>query len=463
MTDPVVDPAYCSAMDFLYGRLNYERLSSVTAKYPFRLKRTDQLLSAIGLDKYRFSQNARPAVPIVHVAGTKGKGSTCRMVAAALTASGLRTGTYTSPHIHQLEERFVVDGEMCPPDRFVQLVNQLQPIVQRVTDQSGVPPSFFELTTCLALMHFERSECDVVVLEVGLGGRLDSTNVCAATVAAITSIGLDHQHVLGDTLAEIAAEKAGIVKSSAPVVCGVTDEQPLKVIQDVALQNSASLFAMGDQFSFRYQPADDWGGRMIWQGQNQPLREHRELNLALEGEHQAHNAAIAFSILDLLKSNGVAVDEDNAIAAISELTFPARIERFDLPHGDRVIVDAAHNGDSVDALCDCVGQRSSGRNVKFVFGTSRDKDAIEMLEQISKTTDAIILTRYHLNPRFRCPQELLGQLPPRIASKCVVEENPIAACQRALERDDEASNLVVVCGSFFLAAETRQWVSEQCS
>lgn len=219
---PAKEVRYQDALGFLYDRINYERMASGTSRYPFRLKRITELLRRLGLAGYLHTDSPEPKVPLVHIAGTKGKGSTAAMLAAALSAADLRTGLYTSPHLHHLEERFRVDGQPCSSEQLISLVEQIKPATELVEQQIG-SLSFFELTTAIALMHFDATECDAIVMEVGLGGRLDSTNVCSPSVSAITSIGLDHQHVLGETLVEIAAEKAGILKAGVPVVSGVAD------------------------------------------------------------------------------------------------------------------------------------------------------------------------------------------------------------------------------------------------
>ena len=245
---PVDDQAYREALGFLYDRIDYERMASETARYPFRLQRTNQLLEQLGLGEYLHSQTNQPKVPIIHIAGTKGKGSTAAMVAAALSAAGLRTGLYTSPHLHRLEERFQIGGQPCTSSDLVSLVARVEPITESIAHQANRSPSFFELITAIALLHFDASHCDAIVLEVGLGGRLDSTNVCAPSVTAITSIGLDHQHVLGESLAEIAAEKAGICKPGVPSVSGVVGREAAEVIEARALQGGSTLFQLGRDF-----------------------------------------------------------------------------------------------------------------------------------------------------------------------------------------------------------------------
>ena len=194
---PAKGTHYQDALRFLYDRINYERMVSAGSRYQFRLKRITELLRQLDLAGYLYADSPQPKVPLVHIAGTKGKGSTAAMVAATLSAAGLRTGLYTSPHLHRLEERFCVDGRPCLPEQLISLVDRMRPACEQV-EQSIGPLSFFELTTAIALMHFHASNCDAIVLEVGLGGRLDSTNVCSPKRVR------DHIHWLGTTNMSLA-------------------------------------------------------------------------------------------------------------------------------------------------------------------------------------------------------------------------------------------------------------------
>lgn len=231
-----------SAFDFLFGRINYERTSLVPySTGEFKLDRIRRLLAALGDPHKKF--------PAIHIAGTKGKGSTAAMMASILQVAGYRVGLYTSPHLNSLEERFVVNGQLCSEPEFVSLVQEIQRAVHEIAEQelSGVSPplgehTFFEITTALGLLHFARQNVDAAVLEVGLGGRLDSTNVCLPAVCIITTISFDHTRQLGNTLALIAAEKAGIIKPGVPVVSGVTNDEPREVIRVIAAQQNAPLY-----------------------------------------------------------------------------------------------------------------------------------------------------------------------------------------------------------------------------
>ena len=387
-------------MGYLYGRINYEKLVNSGRRYPFRLRRMVELLVRLDLAHWVHPSHlqsdsdenetehveelslekvtAKHPVPIVHIAGTKGKGSTATMVASALTAAGIKTGVYTSPHLHQLEERFRIDGQICSPAELVGLVDRVRLVANEMAEDDAGEPTFFELTTAISLLHFHLGKCQAVVLEVGLGGRLDSTNVCLPTVSVITSIGLDHQHVLGDTKELIAAEKAGIIKPGVPVVCGVTEPGPQSVIADIAQTNHAQLFQLDRDFKVQSETDPDWGSRMSFISLASTLESMAEIQLSLEGAHQTRNASLAIAVVQILAQlNLHHVDDDALRTALANLTCEGRIERYRLPNDVTVIIDAAHNDDSISALCEAIRKRAptNAPPITFIFGTSIDKDA----------------------------------------------------------------------------------------
>ncbi|MGB7348101.1 MAG: folylpolyglutamate synthase/dihydrofolate synthase family protein [Pirellulaceae bacterium] len=484
------DARYSKAIGFLCDRINYEKLASGTARYPFRIHRTGALLKKLGLSGYLADQVSRPLVPIVHIAGTKGKGSTSTMVASILTAAGFRTGLYTSPHLIDLEERFRIDGNPCSRLELAELTERIAPVAKELADEDQGVPSFFELTTAAALLHFHTQKCDAIVLEVGLGGRLDSTNVCMSSVTAITSIGLDHQHVLGNTLAEIAGEKAGIIKSGVPVVSGVRsvggDTVPISrdaaaVIATKATEANAPLIQLGRDFDFKSVPDADWGSRLDFQTLKEcpsPTTSDAtrlgDVELKLDGDHQAHNASLAIQIVAQLRSDRdgsplLKISDQAIRSGLKNVKCPGRIERFRLPGDVTVIVDAAHNDDSVNALCRCLDQRKGDRSLAIVFGTSQDKSAESMLQRLAPRADLLVLTQYAGNPRFRPTKDLLPMVPQAAIRKTIVGATPIEACRSGLEFVRESmggdstfvGGTMVVCGSFFLAAETRSWIESQ--
>ena len=509
---PSRGPDYHRALGYLYGQIDYERLAGVSSGYRFRLRRMRRLLHRLGLQHFLhrsgfptgdpvetdgFASTGRPdrtdapqsnrtgtdreppktspardpslpPVPLVHIAGTKGKGSTAAMVAAMLTAAGSRTGLYTSPHLQYLEERFRVDGRLADENEFVTLVEEVRAAADRLAADGEGEASFFELTTAMALLHFHRRGCDAVVMEVGLGGRLDSTNVCGPSVSVITSIGLDHQHVLGDTVDEIAAEKAGIVKPNVPLVCGVrrhddphprppVDGRPAEVIAEIASRHGAPLFQIGVDFDLLATPNADWGSRLDFQSHSPSLKSIAGVELGTDGDHQAHNAAVAIAAVQLLWARHAAEPPARFADVLATLTCEARIERFPLPGNVVGIIDAAHNPDSIAALCETIRRRFADRPATIVFGTSRDKPAATMLRQLAPLADRMVLTRFHGNPRFVDPADLRDLAPDSLAGKIDLHDDPLAACQAALD-SRSAGGLLLVCGSFFLAAETRPWM-----
>ena len=247
-------PRHAAAIDFLLGRIDHERTSSIPYQArEFRLDRMRDLLARLG--------NPHDKLRIVHVAGTKGKGSTSAMIAAALSACGYKTGLYTSPHLERVEERVRVNLIPCDSEAFASLVERMRPVVEqmdaeyRVANPFEPGPTYFEITTAIALLHFADEQTDFAVLEVGLGGRLDSTNVCTPLVSVITSISYDHMEQLGATLALIAAEKAGIIKPGVPVVSGVIDNEPRQAIVEAARRNGCPLTELSADFDYSYNPA----------------------------------------------------------------------------------------------------------------------------------------------------------------------------------------------------------------
>ncbi len=462
------------------GRIDYERARSLPYRSRrFKLDRMRQLAAILG--------HPEAAFPAIHVAGTKGKGSSASMIAAALTAAGLRTGLYTSPHLHRLEERFVVDARQCSEPELVSLFADLQVAVCQMDDMAGdrrSGPTYFEITTAAALRHFQLKQVDCAVLEVGLGGRLDSTNICHPVVSVITTISLDHTRQLGETRAEIAAEKAGIIKPSVPVVTGVLQSEPLEVIKSIAAENNSPLLALERDFHFEHRvlPGEETAsgrrpdGNAINYCENVDgvSRSIDDVRVAMLGKHQAANAAVALATLGQLQRQGWNIDEAAVRTGLAHTRCPARFEVV----GERptVVLDAAHNPASVVALSDALDQHFPSRPRLLIFATSVDKDAAQMLAQLLPSFEHVVLTRYLNNPRAVDPSEL-EQLAKKITHQRIVGQNiagqrevpqlhidtcpnPRAAWQRiqALVTPD---HVICVTGSFFLAAEMREYLRTQ--
>ncbi len=424
-------PEYRQAIEFLFGRINYERTASMPAGgRDLNLTRMRRLLELLG--------DPHERLRVVHIAGTKGKGSTATLVAAALSAAGYRTGLHTSPHLHHVEERLVVDGKACTPETMAALVQTARPAVawlDREFGQDGrtAGPTYFEITTALTLLYFAQSQVDLAVVEVGLGGRLDSTNVCHPLVTVITSISFDHTRQLGNTLALIAREKAGIIKPNVPVVSGAIHPEAAEVIQRVAEDQNSPLSVLDQQFRFTYRaPGED----------STQLNSHvcyeeradggawefvfRQLQLGLLGRHQAENAAIALAAVRQLPPPWQ-VSEDSIRQAFAAARCPARIEI--VSHHPVTIVDVAHNVASAMALMQVIAECFPRTRRTLVLAATRGKDVPGILRVLLPGFDSVVCTRYVSNPRAMNPVELC-----EIARRVAREENCLSAGSHSLFR-----------------------------
>lgn len=444
-----MNDAHGRALQFLFGRLNYERTPPRQGTEAFRLGRMRELLDRLG----------RPdeGLPIVHVAGTKGKGSTAAMIACCLTAAGYRAGLYTSPHLQCLEERFAVDGLACAPQDLAEMVESLRPAVAAMDAAGdGDGPTFFELTTALAWLDFARRGAEIAVLEVGLGGRLDSTNVCRPEVTLITNISFDHTRQLGNTLASIAGEKAGIVKPGVPLVSGVEGEESLAVIQRVCRERNAPWLQLGRDFGYEHTPAhhlerDAAADSMRYWGAGELGPPMEQLELGLLGRHQATNAASAIACLALLRGRGWRIEESAIRSGLASVRCPGRVEV--LCRRPTVVLDTAHNLASIEATLTTLRESFEPRRRTLVFGASGEKDLRGMLRQLTGEFDRIILTRFVENPRAADPRALAA-LAAEFGAASEVADSPEEAWRMACEEMAE-EDLICVTGSFFLAAEMR--------
>jgi dihydrofolate synthase/folylpolyglutamate synthase len=470
-----------SALAYLFGRIDYERADRFpSCSHGLSLDRMRELASRLGDPQRRF--------PVVHVAGTKGKGSTSGMIAAVLTASGYRTGLYISPHVDCVEERMQIDGRRCEAAEFVDLIRRIRPVVDALDGEyeargEGKPgPTYFEITTAAALLHFVRHQVDVAVLEVGLGGRLDSTNICQPEVAVITSISFDHMRQLGNTLASIAGEKAGIIKPGVPVVTGVTEAESLDVIRQTALRHDCECYLAGRHFHHRYRGShpptwesapsaawpQGWSEFDYWEDAASGRYELEGLRMGLLGRHQAANAAVAVATLGRLRERGWRAEEAAIRAGLSRVDMPARTEV--LRRRPMVLLDAAHNVASVRALIEVIRETcpatAAGRRI-LVFAASQDKDVAAMLRPLLAEFDVAILTRFRNNPRAAHPDVMLQTAEQIAADKAgdscrlITRDNSTDAWNlaRSLATDDD--DVICVAGSFFLASELRGLISQQ--
>jgi dihydrofolate synthase/folylpolyglutamate synthase len=461
------DPRYRAALSHLFDRINYEKSTDQPyTKNNFKLGRMAYLLELLG--------NPHLAAPVVHIAGTKGKGSVSWLLAEAFRRSGLKTGLYTSPHLVDIEERFMIDSQAISPYELVEIVEQMQSADAACAASPHGKPTFFELATAIGWLAFKNHKTQVNVIEVGLGGRLDSTNVCSPALCIITSISYDHQQQLGNTLAQIASEKAGIIKPSIDVICGARTQEAYAVIQQKAIDQGSPLKQLGRDFDVRWTP----NPRLLWSTVQYTDRDtnhseipetsdakksqrNRTYTLRMLGKHQADNAAIAIAAWDKLRDLGWTLSDAALTDSLASTQVPARLEI--LSQSPHWILDTAHNEASIDALVEALESYFPETPKSVIFACSKDKKALEMLERLCKFVDRIILTQYRSNPRFT-PVERLVQ----IAAECQKNRCEILAATDlqtalAMSRRPMACGALsqgavhVITGSFFIAAEAKSY------
>jgi dihydrofolate synthase/folylpolyglutamate synthase len=435
---------YQAAIDWIFGRINYERAKTGTfSARDFKLDRMGELLQRL--------DNPQDTIPVVHVAGTKGKGSTSTMAAAVLTEAGYRTGLFTSPHLQRFEERLTVDGQEPDQSTFLRIFGRCRQAVEAMDLlDDPMPPTFFEIATALAWLYFTQQQCDIVVLEVGLGGRLDSTNVCRPKVCVITSISLDHTTVLGNTLELIAAEKAGIIKHRVPVISGASAVEARREIESTSRSKAAELWQLNEEITVQHVPGESFVSVRT------PLNVWQQIPLPLPGQHQARNLALVLAVVDRLNEQGWKIADHHVRDGLSAVICPLRIEV--VAEDPTVIVDAAHNEASCRALVDTLNASFPLRPRTLIVAATGGKDVESMLHVLLPEFDSVILTQYAGNPRF-LPLGKLQSMAESIGHPKMMSIETIGdAWRTAIDLD---ARLICATGSFFFASEFRKLIRQQ--
>jgi len=430
--DSVMDTetAYNLALDYLYSFVDYSlKKSSELAKADFNLGRMFELMELLGDPQERY--------PIIHVAGTKGKGSTSALMASALQAAGYKTGLYTSPHLEDYVERIQVNGVPISHEELVELVEQVKSAVVKVPMLTT-----FEITTAIGFLYFAQQAVDTAVIEVGLGGRLDATNIIMPQVSVITSLSYDHTAVLGNTLAQIAGEKAGIIKPGVPVVSSPQKEEALQVLERIADERQAPLTLVGRDVTFESlsHSLDGQSLRITAHGQESLL-----VDIPLLGTYQVENAATAYTAL---KTCNLEIPDKAIQKGFSDVKWPARFQI--VCREPPVIFDSAHNMDSAYKLRQALDDYLPGRPVILIFGASEDKDVPGMFAAWKPRLQMIIATRAD-HPRALEPERILEQAR-QAGVPCEAASSVTSALERALELVGEQS-IILSAGSIFVTAE----------
>jgi dihydrofolate synthase/folylpolyglutamate synthase len=408
------------------------------------------------------------AYPVIHIAGTNGKGSVAAMVSHALTAGGRRTGRYTSPHLVAIEERFAVDGHSVGPDALDEALRRVRAAVERLTERGtlDIEPTYFEVTTAAAFEIFRKLRVDVAVIEVGLGGRLDATNVVTPAITAITSVDIDHEAQLGASIAAIAGEKAGIIKAGVPVIAGEMTKEAFRVIAEIAAATGAPLVssdcadievrgAAPGQYELTLRI--DRGANRLRHGYGGPPKLHAKAEappprvvelgpvvLGLRGRHQIGNAVVAALILERLPQS-LAVGPTAIEAGLRDARWPGRLDLVALGHRT-ILVDGAHNPAGARALASYLSEAHPA-GLPLVFGVMADKQARAMLAELVPLARPLILTRAP-GRRAADPHALASLIDDAPGS--IVVEPEIA---RALANAWSTSDAIAVAGSLYLAGE----------
>lgn len=430
--------SYNEAIDYLYSFINYE-LKRVERYTPdvISLQRPRALAAKLG--------DPHMAYPAIHITGTKGKGSVGAMCAAALQAAGLRTALYTSPHLQDFRERFRINGEMIPKETLAVLVEEMQPAVAAVPELT-----LFELATMLAFRYFAHERADVAVIEVGLGGRLDATNIITPLVSVITSLSYDHTYLLGETLGAIAGEKAGIIKPEVPVVSAPQHAEALAVIETVAARNHAPLTLVGRDWTFAPGPLSDHVGQYFTAGPAGGAQ--RPFFTPLLGAHQVINGAVATAALDIAARDGLPVTQEAIGVGVSRVDWPGRLEV--LSRAPWLVLDAAHNGESAGRLRDALRDLFPHKRLFLIFGASSDKDVAGMFAQLLPIAHHLT-TVQAVHPRALDPDEL-GALARAAGFAGPIDGIPsVEAALKHAHALAGPDDLICVTGSLFVVGEAR--------
>jgi len=429
--------SYQQVLDYLYSFIDYETMHVPRSAVNYDLRRVEELLFRLG--------NPHLAAKSVHIAGTKGKGSVAAMVASVLMASGYTTGLYTSPHLSDLRERIRVNGELITEEELIAMVERLKPEVEVVNEKATYGQlTTFELLTALGFAYFKLKGVDFQVVEVGLGGKLDATNVIQPEVCIITSISFDHTDVLGSSLTEIAGEKAGIIKPGSIVVMSPQSDEVAQVIEKACLNCDARLVRVGSDVVWQSLGFD--AERQLLQVKGR-LGSY-ELSIPLLGGYQLGNAATAVAAVEVLAEKGFNISRDSIISGLAQVSWPGRFQI--LSRRPLLVVDGAHNPDSARKLKQSLVQYFAFDRAILVIGVSSDKDVAGIISELMPVFDKVIVTRSR-HPRAMGLEQLIAAF-----RRYGVEVQAIEAVSEALSLALSmagARDLVCVAGSLFVVGE----------
>ena len=435
---------YSQAEEYLNSFTNYEQIPSISYVQPgYSLKHVEELLNRMG--------NPQLAARTIHIAGTKGKGSVSAMIAQVLSSSGYKTGLYTSPHFHTLRERISIDGSLIPEAEFAAAMAEIKPFIESMRKDTAFRQlTYFEALTALAFAYFKKKQVGFQVLEVGLGGRLDATNVARPIICIITPISLDHTQILGNSLEEIAREKAGIIKPGCWVVLSPQPEEAASVISDICREKEAKVVQVGEDITWHKIGGDLYPQSLVIEGR----RNNYQVSIPLSGDFQLENAASAVAALEVLGSAGFAISTADIARGLARVKWPGRFHI--LREYPTVLVDGAHNVASIKRLVDNIKGYFAHKRIFLVFGTSCDKDIPGIINELVPLSPQVIVTRTS-HSRAAPLSTLVAEFSKR-GIELEIRETVTEAISRALSLADR-TDLICVTGSLFVVAEALDYFS----
>lgn len=405
------------------------------------LERITEIMKRLGDPQERYK--------IVHVAGTNGKGSTAAFYDYALREAGLKVGRFTSPHLSSYRERITVNGELIPEADLAELITQLQPIVQAVAADGFGLPTEFELGTAVGLLYFARQEVDVAVIEVGMGGRFDATNIVTPMLSVIAHIALDHQEYLGDTLEQIAFEKAGIIKPGIPVVIGVQEPKIEEYLAKIAKARKAPYRLAS---KIRVDKVNNYETGSCYRA-FYPGNEELPVQLGLIGKHQVSNSLNLLAGWESLSQGGISLTQEIALSGLAMANWPGRFERIPGFEPLKLYLDGAHNPDGMQALVEALASIYPGQKADFIVGILNNRPLPEMAAILAPIARRVIVTKVP-DPKSATTEEL-GNAFAELGVETVAEPVPEKALDLLLKTDNQ---LAVICGSLYLIGYLREWV-----
>lgn len=435
---------YQEAIDYIYSFVNYSMTHQENLDPSnFDLTRMHKFAELLG--------NPQNDFPVVHIAGSKGKGSVSAFCASILKEAGYKVGLYTSPHMKEFTERFQINGEEIPEEDLVRITTLMKPFIERVPNLST-----FEIATVLGFLYFSREKVDIAVIEVGLGGRLDATNIITPILSVITPIYLEHTYVLGDTIRLIAAEKGGIIKPGVPLIIADQSDESTDVLSNIAQERNSPIIKVEEEYKSRIVDKSIVNQEISVDRSVGDSSKEINYTISLLGEHQAQNSVTALAVVDRLNQLGFSLDGTSIISGFERAKWPGRFEV--MQESPAVVIDSAHNRDSAEKLRNTIDTYFPGKRVTLIFGVSADKDIDAILSELAPRVESIICTK-STHPRAMEVEELVEKAL-KHKTEVVGAPDSATAIQMAFQNSKE-DEVIMVAGSIFVAASARiAWLDE---